>query len=101
MDAFDPSIAHMTFEQFIEWADEDTHAEWVDGEVHYLTGFGRIHQQTLGFLATLVSLFVQSCHLGRTQLFGYGMKLPYSFRTPDILFVSQTNLERFTEDYLD
>jgi Uma2 family endonuclease len=101
MNDWDPSLAHMTFEQFIEWADEDTHVEWVDGEVHYLTGFDRVHQQILGFLTTLVSLFAQSRHLGRTQLFGYGMKLSYSFRTPDILFVSQANLERMTEDYLD
>ena len=23
----------MTFEEFLAWADEDTHAEWVDGRV--------------------------------------------------------------------
>ena len=23
----------MTYEQFLAWADEDTHAEWVNGEV--------------------------------------------------------------------
>ena len=25
----------MTYEESLEWADEDTHAEWVNGEVIY------------------------------------------------------------------
>jgi Uma2 family endonuclease len=85
----------------LQWADEDTHAEWVDGEVVFLTSFGRVHQQTLLFLGTLLSLFSQTHHLGSVSQFGYGMRLANSLRTPDILFVSQANLERVTEDYLD
>lgn len=28
-----PPLGKITFEEFLGWADEDTHAEWEDGEV--------------------------------------------------------------------
>jgi hypothetical protein len=28
-----PQAGTMTYEQFLDWADEDTLAEWVDGKV--------------------------------------------------------------------
>lgn len=32
-----PPSAKMTYEEFLAWADEDTWAEWVDGEVIYMS----------------------------------------------------------------
>ena len=29
----EPPPGPLTYEQFLEWADEETHAEWVDGQV--------------------------------------------------------------------
>ena len=40
----------MTFEEFLAWADEDTRAEWVDGEVVPLTPASRRHQLVADFL---------------------------------------------------
>ena len=37
----------MSYEEFLDWADEDTHAEWVDGEVIVFTPVKEIHQITL------------------------------------------------------
>lgn len=34
----------MTFDEFLAWCDEDTWAEWVDGEVVILTPAARKHQ---------------------------------------------------------
>lgn len=33
VDRPDPPAGPVSFEQFLAWADEDTHAEWVDGRV--------------------------------------------------------------------
>jgi hypothetical protein len=30
-------ISKMTYEQFLQWLDEDTWAEWVDGEVYLMS----------------------------------------------------------------
>ena len=54
----------MTYEEFLEWADEDTRAEWVNGEVIMGSPF-RKAQSIRFFLVTLVGLFVQSRQLGR------------------------------------
>lgn len=40
----------MTFVQFLEWCDEDTFAEWVDGEVVPISPVGLEHQYVAGFL---------------------------------------------------
>ncbi len=44
----------MSYEEFLQWHDEDTHAEWVDGEVIVHVPPKDIHQATLGFLYRLL-----------------------------------------------
>jgi Uma2 family endonuclease len=90
----------MTYEAFLEWADEDTHAEWVDGEVIIHMPPKHIHQITLGFLHQLLSLFVNLFNLGIVQIAPFEVKLPNSSREPDILFVASEHLDRLTEERL-
>ncbi len=40
----------MTFEQFHDWLDEDTHSEWVNGRVEILPPVSCIHQEVGLFL---------------------------------------------------
>lgn len=40
----------ITFEQFLDWLDEDTHAEWIDGKVHVMSPVSFQHPQIVGFL---------------------------------------------------
>ena len=49
----------MTFEEFLDWADEDTWAEWVDGEVMTMSPVSREHQELVGFLLCLMRGFVE------------------------------------------
>jgi hypothetical protein len=37
-------LVSMSYEEFLTWADEDIHAEWVDGKVYRLTPASRRHQ---------------------------------------------------------
>jgi Uma2 family endonuclease len=39
----------MTYEEFLAWADEDTWAEWVNGEVIILTPASKRHQDLAFF----------------------------------------------------
>jgi Uma2 family endonuclease len=98
----EPPRLKMSYEAFLEWADEDTHAEWVEGEVIIHMPVKKIHQMTLKFLLQLLSLFVDLFDLGEIQVAPYEMKAQPdgSSREPDILFVAKENLERLTEDRL-
>jgi Uma2 family endonuclease len=92
----------MSYEEFLAWADEDTHAEWVDGEVIVFMPKPR-HQDVVTFLVTLLRLFVQFFRLGQVLTAPVEMKATPTgnAREPDILFVAQENLARITEDRVE
>jgi Uma2 family endonuclease len=91
----------MTYEQFLEWADEDTHAEWVNGEVIMTGPASRRHQEIKLFLGHLIGLYVEQRRLGRVLDAPFQMKLENSGREPDLLFVMTDHLARLRETYLD
>jgi Uma2 family endonuclease len=90
----------MTYEEFLEWCDEDTLAEWVDGEVVMYTPASRRHQSMADFLAGVIRIFVEQRDLGVVLSAPFQMKLEHG-REPDLLFVAKTNLGRLKENYLD
>ena len=93
----------MTYEQFMEWADEDTHAEWVNGEVVPMSPVSDGHQEIGGFLLTALKVFVQARKLGVLRYESYQMKIGAGLpsREPDILFVSNARLSQLKGTYLD
>ena len=97
-----PARLKMSYEEFLEWADEDTHAEWVEGEVIVHMPPKNVHQDTLGFLYELLRLFVRLFNLGKVGLAPFEVKLKpgHSSREPDIFFVANENLARLTEERL-
>lgn len=92
----------MSYEEFLAWADEDVHAEWVNGEVIIHVPPKDIHQNLVRFLAVLLDLYVQFFRLGQLRFAPFEMKLAPDgpSRQPDILFVAKEHLERLTEDRL-
>lgn len=93
----------MTYEEFLEWCDEDTLAEWVDGQVVMTSPASYRHQAVADFLLTVLTVYVQQQQLGRIISAPFQMKLsaPRSGREPDVLFISQEHLDRLKETYLD
>lgn len=93
----------MTFDEFLAWADEDTHAEWVNGKVTFLSA-SSLHQLTITFLLSLMQFWIDSQKVGgrvwtvpflmRCQPDGAG-------REPDIVYVSEANLHRVRTNYLE
>jgi Uma2 family endonuclease len=93
----------ISFEAFLAWADEDTHAEWVDGEIVLMSPVNLEHQRLLNFLSRLISAFVEAHQLGEVFLAGLAMRLRTrpSGREPDLLFVSNEHSDRLRPTYLD
>lgn len=93
----------MTFEEFLEWTDEHTFAEWVDGEVIVMSPVSVTHQDIADFLAALLRLFAEAKGLGRVLTAPFLMKLDIrpSGREPDIVFVANGNIERLKRVFLD
>ncbi|MCS5694811.1 Uma2 family endonuclease [Desulfofundulus thermocisternus] len=94
----------ITFEEFLAWCDEDTWAEWVDGEVVILTPAARKHQKITALLSTLLREFVLKQGLGDVLTAPFLVRLPESLRRgrePDIFYVSNEKLPLLKETYMD
>ena len=86
----------MTYEEFLAWADEDTWAEWVNGEVIILSPASKRHQRSATFLAALLRFFVDAHQLGVVLTPPFQMKIGPDLpgREPDILFIAREHLDR-------
>jgi len=93
----------MTFEEFLAWCDEDTWAEWVDGEVQLLLPRRTRDAEIAGFLTTLLHIYAEQCELGETMNAPFLMRLPElsRARAPDLFFVRRERAHLFREYYLD
>jgi Uma2 family endonuclease len=89
----------MSYEEYLAWADEDVHAEWVNGEVIVHMPPKPRHQQVVAFLLQLLGLFIQLCQSGRLLPAPLEMRaIPDGpAREPDLLFVTHEHLDRLTE----
>lgn len=99
-----PSGRKLAYEEFLAWCDEDTWAEWVDGEVVMVSPASERHQELRGFLESVLSIYVQERGLGRVLGAPFQMRLGEpvrSGREPDLLFVARDQLERLKGTYLD
>jgi Uma2 family endonuclease len=98
-----PAPQKMTYEEFLAWADEDTYAEWVNGEVIMLSPASFLHQDVGTFLTALLRHFVETHRLGVVLPAPFQMKTGPDLpgREPDILFIAREHLDRLKDVYLD
>jgi len=93
----------LTFEEFLRWCDEDTWAEWEDGEVIVLSPASKRHQDLRGFLEAVMTIYTEQRRLGKVLgapfLMKTGPELPG--REPDLLFIAEGHLKRLKDAYLD
>ena len=90
----------ITYEEFLAWADEDTLAEWVDGEIVMTSPASNLHQDEARFLTAVLSVFVEAHALGVIRPAPFQMKLAHG-REPDLLFVAAEHQNRLRSRYLD
>jgi Uma2 family endonuclease len=93
----------MSYEEFQAFINEDTHAEWVNGEAIIFMAASPLHQRFVRFLLTLLGTFVSFSKLGEVFPAPFEMKISpdANGREPDILFVAKENLDRVTKQKLE
>jgi len=89
----------MTYEEFLAWAGEDVHAEWVNGEVIVHMPPKDPHQRLVAFLHHIIGLFVHIFDRGRLYLAPFEVKLSADVsREPDLIFLAKEHLDRVTPE---
>lgn len=96
----EPGIA-MTYDEFLDWADEDTLAEWVNGKVIMTSPASLRHQLIAQFLGRILAGYAEVGRLGSVVSAPFQMKLEKSGREPDVLFLAETHRGRLRATYLD
>lgn len=93
----------ISYEEFLDWCDEDTLAEWVDGDIVMTSPCSSIHQAVSDFLLKILGLYVEQRELGRVISAPFQMKTgpALSGREPDLLFIARENLGRLKRTYLE
>ena len=90
-------------EEFAAWCDEDSDAEYVDGEVIMPTPASIAHDDMLTWLSNLMRLFVDKHELGKVLGAGHvQVRLrPGLRRNPDIVFVARHRQHLLREAYIE
>jgi len=93
----------ISYEQFLEWLDEDTWAEWIDGEVELMSPISLEHSETFVFLTSILRFFISAKQMGILCTEPFQMKTGADLpgRSPDILFVSNARRHLLRRTYLD
>ncbi len=94
----------LTWEEFLDWCDEDTRAEWNNGEIILMTSPASIqHQDVSSWLSAVLRFFIEARDLGRILAAPIQMRLskaPKS-REPDLIFIGKANLSRVHDTFVD
>jgi Uma2 family endonuclease len=97
-----PPSSDVTFEEFLEWGDENTWAEWLYGEIIMMVPPSDQHQNLVRFLLSLLNLYTEANDLSWLRSAPFLMRLsPTVAREPDLLFVTNEHMDRVREAYLD
>jgi Uma2 family endonuclease len=92
----------LSFEAFLEWMDEDTHAEWADGVIEMTSPASTKHLNIGKFLIGVIERYCRFHDLGEIMPHGLQMKLPdLPSREPDLVFIKKQNLSRLKKTFLD
>ncbi|HMV48828.1 MAG TPA: Uma2 family endonuclease [Blastocatellia bacterium] len=95
---------YVSFEQYIEWLDEDTRAEWVNGRIEIMASPAAINHQNIAiFLDRVLGIYIESHDLGQLIFAPYVMRMAAIARgrEPDLIFVRKDRAHLITRHYLD
>jgi Uma2 family endonuclease len=92
----------ISYEDFLRRDGEETHVEWVDGEIVMMAPISNEHDDVAGFLYALLRAYVEFHGLGVVKQEPFqmktGPKLPG--RAPDVLFLAKRNLSRLKDTHV-
>lgn len=91
----------VSYEEFLDWADEDVRAEWVDGKIHVMSPASDRHQDLARFLTSILSVAVEADPDDAiVRPAPFQMKLDRG-REPDVLVVKEKHRDRVKDTYLE
>ena len=95
-------VLRMTEEEFVAWCDEDTRAEFLDGEVIIMSPEAARNEQLRWLVGGTLKAFVEHHKLGKV----YGPNLQVSLRVgrrriPDLLFIRTDRLHLLAETHFE
>ncbi len=98
-----PPKEKMSFEEFLDWCDEDTWAEWIDGEIIMTSPAPVDHQEIGSFIEKILGIFVEAHELGKVLRAPFVMRLAGrpSGREPDLIFIGRERLHLLEQTYLN
>lgn len=98
-----PTATKVSYEEFLASLDDESPAEWVNGEVVSISPISDEHQLVASFLLTLLKVHVEHHSLGVVLYEPFQMKTGPDLpgRSPDVLFVSEEHRARIHSTFLD
>jgi Uma2 family endonuclease len=96
-------LPSMTFEEFLNWSNEDTRAEWVDGRVEILMPVSYGHLAITRFLIIVLGYFLNVRKMGVLIHSPFLMRLSSrpSGREPDVAVVLNAHRDRIYSTFID
>ena len=94
---------YISYEDFLDFCDEDTLAEWVNGKIERYSPASNIHQNLSDWLTAVLRIYVETKRLGIVRSAPFQMKTGPDLpgREPDIIFVRKENLKMLKKTHLD
>ena len=94
---------YMRYEDFLEFCDDDTLAEWVNGNIERYYPASERHQDMVRWLIAVLGIYVEAKELGVIRPAPFQMKTGRDLpgRAPDIIFVRKENQGMLKRRYLD
>ncbi|HVC92168.1 MAG TPA: Uma2 family endonuclease [Pirellulales bacterium] len=97
-----PPPGPLTEEEFLDWCDEDTKAEWVDGKVVLMSPANVQHALLSGFFYRVLSDFVDHHRLGTAFNSDLMIRLKDGrLRIPDLSFLTNQGMAMLSEKLCD
>jgi Uma2 family endonuclease len=93
----------MSYEEFLTYGDDTTHAEWVNGEVIVFMPASFRHQELQAWLLRVMAFFVDLFDLGDVCIAPLEMRVypDGPAREPDLLFVAREHRDRLEAQRLN
>lgn len=89
-------------EEFLAWCDEDTKAEWVDGQVIMMSPASFPHADMTMFLGAIIKTWTDRRKLGKVLGPEFPARLsPRVRRVPDLMFISKERVEHILLNHFE
>ena len=92
----------MTEEEFVDWCDADTRAEYVDGEVIVMSPESGVSEDSRWFVGVILRTYVEAKNLGLMRGPNFQVRLRRGLRrVPELLFISNERLGIVQPNHLE